>query len=54
MARDVPVAGNYPAVKVQPSETNSVWHTDQEGNSPIVVVIRTCTIRIMRRTVAVN
>jgi hypothetical protein len=38
MARDVPVAGNYPAVEVQPSETSSVWHTDQEltdgsGNS---------------------
>jgi hypothetical protein len=35
---NVPVTGNHPAVEFQPSETSSVWHTDQEftgssGNS---------------------
>jgi hypothetical protein len=27
---NVPVSGSYPAVEFQPSETNSVFHTDQE------------------------
>ncbi|MBV8066767.1 MAG: hypothetical protein JO113_02235, partial [Candidatus Eremiobacteraeota bacterium] len=27
---NVPVTGSYPAVEFQPSETGSVWHTDQE------------------------
>lgn len=35
---NVPVAGTYPAVEFQPTETSSVYHTDQEftdgsGNS---------------------